>query len=556
MIDPSLVLLLGMKGTPSKLCLSTVSDSAVEEHGLKVKFKMSSVDAGEDEGILADSAWAIKDLSIPLKHTEVLKEGTSWPHLQQVPFPEVERKKISVLIGTNIHEAFVPLEVRRGSRDEPFAIRSCIGWSVLGGACKGVLGDAANINHVTTIDCVLDEQLQRFWKVESYGAEIVTSKPMSVEDKRAMAIVNETLCKDGNHYKMGLLWKELKPQLPYNRPLAEARMKHLKNRLQSNPKLFNKYKAVMDDYIKKGYAVKLSKEEAANVNDKTWYLPHHPVSNPNKPDKIRVVFDAAAKYRGTSLNDNLLQGPCLINDLTGVLLRFREELFAFTADVEAMFYQVQVIEDDTNALRFLWWTSDDLEKAPEEFKMCVHIFGAKSSPCCANKALRMTAQDNEGSYDQDVVQTVQRNFYVDDVLKSAPTKECAINLATKLVELLAEGGFHLSKFTANCREVLSSINIEDRADPKLDMDLDRLPIGRALGVYWDAETDAFGFKFVPSSKPPTKRGILSVASSLFDPLGFLAPLTLPVKILLQDLWRTGMSWDEEVPEPYLSLWRQ
>ena len=234
-----------------------------------------------------------------------------------------------------------------------------------------------------------------------------------------------------------------------------------------------------------------------------------------------MVFDAAAKYRGTSLNDNLLQGPCLINDLTGVLLRFREEHFAFTADVEAMFYQVQVIEDDTNALRFLWWTSDDLESPPEEFKMCVHISGAKSSPCCANKALRKTAQDNEDAYDQDVVQTVHRNFYVDDVLKSAPSKESAISLATSLVKLLAEGGFHLSKFTSNSREVLSSI-----------MDLDRLPMGRALGVYWDAETDAFGFKSVPSAKPSTKRGILSVTSSLFDPLGFLAPLTLPVKILL------------------------
>lgn len=348
----------------------------------------------------------------------------------------------------------------------------------------------------------------------------------------------------------------LLPQLPHNRPLAEARLKHLKIRLERDPQLYSKYKNVMNDYVKKGYAVKLSKEEAAKVSNKTWYLPHHPVSNTNKPNKIRVVFDAAAKYHETSLNDNLLQGPCLINDLSGFLLRFREELYAFTADIETMFYQVQVIEDDTDALRFLWWTSDDLDSPPEEFKMSVHIFGAKSSPCCANKALRKTAQDNEDAYDSDVIQTVHRNFYVDDVLKSASSKERAINLATSLFQLLQEGGFHLSKFTSNSREVLASINAEDRADPKLDMDLDRLPIGRALGVYWDAETDTFGFKFVPTSKPSTKRGILSVASSLFDPLGFLAPLTLPVKILLQDLWRTGVSWDEEVPEPFLSLWRE
>lgn len=555
MIDPSLALLLGMKGNPSKLCLSTVSDPAVEESGLKVKFKISSVDAVNDKCISVDSAWAIRDLSIPLKHAEVLKDVTNWPHLQNVPFPEVERKKVSVLIGTNIHEAFVPLEVRRGSHDEPFAIRSCIGWSVLGGARKGIFGNAAHTNHVNSRDTELNDQLQRFWKLESYGAEM-TTRPMSVEDKKAMTIIDETLCRDGNHYKMGLLWKEPTPRLPHNRPLAEARIIHLKSRFKRDPQLFTKYKTVMDEYIKKGYAVKLSREEAAKVSGKTWYLPHHPVKNPNKPEKIRVVFDAAAKYRETSLNDNLLQGPCLINDLTGVLLRFREDLFAFTADVEAMFYQVQVIEEDTDALRFLWWTSDDLDSPPEEFKMCVHIFGAKSSPCCANKALRQTAQDNDDVYDQEVIQTVNRNFYVDDVLKSAPSKERAIHLATDLIKLLAEGGFHLSKFSSNNREVLTSIDVEDRANPKLDMDLDRLPVGRALGVYWDPETDVFGFKFTPPCKPNTKRGILSVASSLFDPLGFLAPLTLPVKIILQDLWRAGVSWDEEVPEPFLSLWKE
>ncbi|KXJ08305.1 putative RNA-directed DNA polymerase from transposon BS [Exaiptasia diaphana] len=299
MIDSSLALLLGMKGT---------LDNYFEE----------------SQYILADSAWATRDLSIPLKHVDVMKDGANCSHLQHVTFPEGERKKVSVLIGTNIHEAFIPLEVRRGSRDEPFVIRSCIGWSVLGGSCKGMPSDTSNANHVTTTDAMLQEHLQHFWRIESYGVDVLTTKPMSIEDKRAMNIVEETLHKDGNHYKMGLLWKEPKPQLPYNRPLAEARINHLKHRLQNNPQLHAKYKAVMDDYLKKGYAV-LSTEEAAKISGKTWYLPHHPVSNPNKPGKIRVVFDAAAKYGGTSLNDNLLQGPCFINDLTGVLLRFREE---------------------------------------------------------------------------------------------------------------------------------------------------------------------------------------------------------------------------------------
>ncbi|KAK3714890.1 hypothetical protein QZH41_001884 [Actinostola sp. cb2023] len=410
-------------------------------------------------------------------------------------------------------------------------------------------------NHIASEDVTLDNQLERFWRVESYGAERRQTKPTSVEDRRAMRIIEETICKEGLHYKMGLLWKGDQPNLPYNRPLAEARLQYLKRRLLRDPELLTKYRTVIQDYLTKGYARKLTTEEAGSVNNKTWYLPHHPVSNPNKPGKTRVVFDAAAKFGGTSLNDQLLQGPSLINDLSGVLIRFRQDPVAFTADIEAMFYQTRVTETDTDALRFLWWPNN-LDESPEDYKMMVHIFGAKSSPCCANKALRTTAEENAKDHDPEVVRSVQRNFYVDDVLKSTSTVKEAISLATGLMKLLKQGGFRLTKFTSNHREVLATIPPTDRANPTLDLDLDKLPMERALGIYWDAESDTFSFKVLKTNKPSTKRGILSVTSSLFDPLGFLPPLTLTVKILLQELWRTGATRDEDITEPYLSQWRK
>ena len=133
------------------------------------------------------------------------------------------------------------------------------------------------------------------------------------------------------------------------------------------------------------------------------------MSYPNKPGKTRVVFDAAAKFNGISLNDRLLQGPSYINDLSGVFIRFRQDRVAFTADIEAMFYQTRVIEDDTDALRFMWWPNG-FHNPPEDYKMLVHIFGAKSSPCCANRALICTADDNAKDYDPDVIDSVKRNF--------------------------------------------------------------------------------------------------------------------------------------------------
>ncbi|XP_068741884.1 uncharacterized protein [Montipora capricornis] len=543
MVDPSLVKLLNIEGTLSKLSLTTVNSADVEERGMKVNFKIASLDSQNDHVIAVNPAWAVKDLTIPLKHTRLSKSLEQWPHLREVRFPEVERRKTSILLGTNIQEVFVPLDVRKGNRNEPLAIKSCLGWSILGGFSNLQSHSQGQVNLISSEDVSLNDQLEEFWKIESYGTARSETKPLSVEDRRALKLIDNSISLLDGHYQMGLLWRDDNPVLPYNRPLAEARLQYLKRRFRRDPELEVKYRDVIQDCVDKGYARKLNKQEVAAVSNITWYIPHHPVTNPNKPGKVRVVFDAAARFNGTSLNEQLLQGPCLTNDLTGVLIRFREEEVAFSADIEGMFYQTNVTPSDTDALRFLWWPGS-IDDTPEDYKMLVHIFGAKSSPCCANKALSMTAQDNERKYSPEVIRT------------SVPSTEQAVHLTSDLTKLLKEGGFRLTKFASNSREVLQSISPELRANPSLDLDLDQLPLERALGVFWDAQSDTFKFKASQSGKPPTKRGVLSIVSSLFDPLGFLSPFVFSAKILLQELWRDKLPWDRQIPEPYLSQWQR
>ena len=170
--------------------------------------------------------------------------------------------------------------------------------------------------------------------------------------------------------------------------------------------------------------------------------------------------------------------------------------------------------------------------------------------------MNRTAQDNEETYPSEVVKTARRNYYVADVLKSVPSTELAIHLTSGLTKLLKEGDFRLTKFASNSREVLQSIPPELRANSMLDLDLDRLPLEQALGVYWDAQSDTYKFKAVQACKPPTKLGVLSVVSSLFDPLGFLSPFVFSAKILLQELWRDKLPWDQEIPKPYLLQWQR
>ena len=129
-------------------------------------------------------------------------------------------------------------------------------------------------------------------------------------------------------------------------------------------------------------------EEEQNV----WYIPHYPVLNPNKRDKVRIVYDCAAKSKGVSLNEKLMKGPDLVNRLVGVLLRFRNERIAIVSDITGMFHQVICAPEDRDCLRFLWWPQGDLSKEPLPYQMTVHLFGAESSPSCAAFALLETVK--------------------------------------------------------------------------------------------------------------------------------------------------------------------
>ena len=166
------------------------------------------------------------------------------------------------------------------------------------------------------------------------------------------------------------------------------------------------------------------------------------------------------------------------------------------SDVEAMFHQVRVRPSDCEALSFLWWPDGNLDTQPEEYQMRVHLFGGASSPSCANFALKRTAEDNKEDFDPQTIETVKRNFYVDDCLKSVGSDVNAIRLARQLRELLARGGFKLTKWLSNSRKVIESLPESERAAQVKTIDFDKLPVERALGVQWNVSSDQFGFSIV------------------------------------------------------------
>ena len=227
------------------------------------------------------------------------------------------------------------------------------------------------------------------------------------------------------------------------------------------------------------------------------------------------------------------------------------------ADIRSMFYQVRVPECDRDLLRFLWWPQADIQKPLEEYRMKVHLFGATSSPACANFALRTTAKEAESRYEQKVIDTVNRNFYVDDCLVSVSDGQEAIKLSKDLGKLCEEGGFELTKWSSNRRAVIQSIPESKRSKEvtPLDLEIEDLPSEKALGMLWFPEEDQFGYKIAIKERPKTGRGILSTMSSVYDPLGFIGPVVLTAKQTLQDLCRLQLGWDDPIPDRHSAQWQ-
>ena len=218
-----------------------------------------------------------------------------------------------------------------------------------------------------------------------------------------------------------------------------------------------------------------------------------------------------------SLNKELLSGPDKINSLLGVLVRFRQENVALTCDIEQMFHSFRVNPEHRNFLRFLWFKDN------------------VSSPAVATFGMRRTAEDGEEKFGLDAKEFVCNDFYVDDGLTSRPTDQETVELLRNTQAMLATARLRLHKVVSNSKPVMEATPAEDRGKNVRDIDFQHepLPNQRSLGVQWDLEDDTFTFHVTLEERPFTRRGVLSVINSVYDPLGLAAPVVLKGKLLLQ-----------------------
>ena len=383
----SLIQRLGVTGRPCNQTM--VTEAGVFTSNEVVELTIGNIDGSETEDVkevfVTDKINVTTDFMMPANWLD------RWPHLSDVEPHSVssDLNEVELVIGLGTTLNRVIIDQRHGSASEPSAYLTKLGWVVFGPTGNRSEHMVSPVHHIHMQDPT--ELLQDHFNRDFFEKESLSKTEDSLEDGRFKTLMTETTEHRDGKYVAKLPFRDSSP-LPDNLEMAITRAESLKRRMEKDEDYKNSYVAQMEKYTDKGYAERVPQDLLHRKDGRVWHMPHHAVKHPVK-QKIRVVFDLKAKCRGVSLNDRLMQGPDLTNNLTGVLLRFRDGLHAGTADVQEMFHQVKVPEEDKDCLRYLWWLGGDTSKKIEVFRMTAHFFGARSSPSVVNFCLRKTASD-------------------------------------------------------------------------------------------------------------------------------------------------------------------
>ncbi|XP_058816959.1 uncharacterized protein LOC131680258 [Topomyia yanbarensis] len=271
--------------------------------------------------------------------------------------------------------------------------------------------------------------------------------------------------------------------------------------------------------------------------------------------KTRVVFDGSAKTSsGLSINDALLVGPVIQDDLLSIILRFRKHPVALVADIEKMYRQVLISTEDQCLQRILWRFTPC--QPITTYELTTVTYGLSPSSFLATRSLHQLCEDEGKEYPL-ASKVIRKDFYVDDLISGEKSIEQAIQLRIELEELLKKGGFRLRKWCSNYPAVLAGMPSE-MLGTESTLFFDTEETVRTLGICWEPAQDSFRFDINSniSNQTATKRNILSKIAQLYDPLGLMAPVVIEAKILMQQLWTLSLDWDAPVPIEIEHKWER
>ncbi|XP_053691197.1 uncharacterized protein LOC128739725 [Sabethes cyaneus] len=564
LLDEQIACDLELPGESKPLCLKwTGGTHRFEEKSKRVNIGISGLVGKRFE---LSGVRTVNALELPQQSLNIDELRKQYKHLKGVPVESYNLVRPRILIGLKHANVSLVRRCREGKEGEPIAAKTHLGWTIFGGcSSQDSSVDGKYTYHICTCNPQNDDRLhhevKQYFGLDSLGITTPVSSLMSKDDERAISLLKSRTQIIGDKYETGLLWRFDNIHLPDSRSMALQRLNCLQRRLAKDAELNRAFNEKLADYQAKGYIRKVMPEELARKEGKTWYLPTFPVLNPNKPGKIRIVWDAAASVHGVCLNTVLLTGPDLMSSLISVLYQFREYRIAICGDIREMFLQIAIRPEDQFYQLFLWRDKADQDEA-STFVVEVMIFGARSSPTTAQFVKNHNAQRFETQYPA-AAAAIQNKHYVDDMLASTETEKEAIELAKAVKFIHAQGGFEIRNWTSNSPTVLQALS-ENPAEEKNLNFMAEMATEKILGMWWNTRTDCFMFKICydrfdaalfNGRRAPTKRELLRILMTVFDPLGLISHFLMLLKVTLQEVWRIGLKWDEQITGKQLESWR-
>ncbi|XP_055623472.1 uncharacterized protein LOC129766899 [Toxorhynchites rutilus septentrionalis] len=548
-----------------RMCVSRervdISVLGIGEAATEVKYRIRAMVRSRVSEYSRDMDFLIlSKVTVNLPTLTVNTEGWSIPNGVELADPAFfQSKGVDVVLGIEAFFEFFGTgrKITLGER-LPALNESVFGWVVCGGLL--VPSQSIQVNCNISASGNLESLVARFWEYEEIGV----LNYYSPEETRCAEHFERTVQRgiDGRFTVTLPKYEGVLRRLGKSKEIALRRLQGTERRLLRDTLLRDQYLAFMQEYLQLGHMRRVDK-----VSDEVQrcYLPHHPVvKETSTTTKLRVIFDASCKTStGVSLNDGLLVGPVIQEDLRSIILRCRTKQIMLVADVEKMFRQINICQRDKPLQSILWRSSPDDE--PETYELGTVTYGTKPAPFLATRTLKQLAMEEVSRFPL-AAKAVCEDTYMDDIITGADAADLAIELRMQLDKMMSAGGFHLRKWASSSQLVLEGIKEENLAIRDLEgINLDPDPSVKTLGLTWLPKTDTLKFQFnIPlpiTTTALSKRQILSVIATLFDPLGLLGVTITRAKIFMQMLWTLKdekderMNWDTPVPSTVGEIWR-
>lgn len=457
--------------------------------------------------------------------------------------------KIDLLIGAELfHEIYDGQRINLGP-GLPTAMHSIFGWILTG----TVNSNSVPLNTACSLVATtlkLDEQIKKFWEVEEPPRVVITAP----EDDICERLYTDLTYREPNgRYVVPILLKDGNCSLGESYNSTLSRLINLEKRLSRHTEINFDYISFMREYENLNHMYPAPNPAVSTLNP--YFIPHSCVVRPESTTtKLRVVFDASSKTsNGLSLNDIVFTGPKLQVDIVDIITGFRLHKVVLTCDISKMYRGLLIRPEDRSFQHILWRESPS--DPVKEYELATVTYGVSSSPYLAIRTLHQLAADHGATYPL-AAEALLHETYVDDITTGASSVREAMELKDQLINLLGCAQLELRKWSSNSQSLLKTLPADHCQTPKLFSEESEKSTLKILGVQYDPVSDTFGYSQSPVEDGEcTKRSILSSIARIFDPLGWLTPFILKAKLLLQDLWRLNLSWDEPVPRDIAQEWR-